>query len=89
MNRYRFYTDADDWRPVTWPPAGPFWCTGQGDGFSVVVAFAPDMPTLLAQWPEAKEITVQENMPVEFSGRFPKPKWWPLDGAAPKEIGNV
>jgi hypothetical protein len=76
MNRYRFHANEDDWRPVTFPPPGPAWCTGYGDGYSVVVAFAESEDQILAHWPEAAEITVQENEPVKFTGRFPQPDWW-------------
>ena len=81
MNRYRFKANEDDWRPVTWPPAGPCWCTGYGDGFSVVVAYALDQETILRQWPEAADIDVTEDVPIQFSSRFPQPDWWPTAAA--------
>jgi hypothetical protein len=77
MNRYRFHANEDDWRPVTFPPPGPAWGTGYGDGYSVVVAFAESEDQILEYWPEAAEITVQENEPIKFTDRFPRPGWWP------------
>ena len=76
MNRYRFKANEDDWRPVTFPPPGPAWCTGSGDGYSVVVAYANSEDELRQYWPEAAAIDVQENVEPEFSDRFPKPDWW-------------
>ena len=39
--RHRFKTDLEDYRPVTFPPPGPYWCTGETDDHSVVVAYLP------------------------------------------------
>jgi len=78
-NRYRFHADHDDWRPVIWPPVGPCWCTGYGDGYSTVVAYAHSEADILRQWPEATHIDrMQENIPITFTDRFPQPDWWPL-----------
>jgi hypothetical protein len=79
MNRYRFRANYPDWRSVVWPVVGPCWCSGfAGDEtFSIVIAFAPDEATILRQWPEATAIEVEENCPITFSDRFPRPDWWP------------
>lgn len=76
MNRYRFHANEDDWRSVVWPPVGPCWCTGYGDGYSVVVAYASSEDDIKRQWPEASDIDVTEDVPIQFSERFPKPDWW-------------
>ncbi len=76
MNRYRFKANEDDWRPIKFPPPGPAWCSGYGDGYSIVVAYANSETDILDHWPEADEITVQENYPIVFTDRFPKPDWW-------------
>jgi hypothetical protein len=68
MNRYRFHANEDDWRSVVWPPVGPCWCTGYGDGYSVVVAYAPSEADIMRQWPEASDIDVTEDVPIQFSG---------------------
>lgn len=77
MNRYRFKANEDDWRPVAWPPPGPCWCSGYGDGYAVVVAYAPHETDVREFWPEADDIEVlDEGVQPTFSDRFPKPDWW-------------
>jgi hypothetical protein len=77
--RFRFHANADDPRPITWPPPGPYWVTGYGDDYATVVAYLPGRrrPTSRALWPEATHIDEQDapNGP-EFTGRFSKPDWW-------------
>ncbi len=77
MNRYRFYIPGDDGRPMTFPPDGPFWVTGYSDTHTVVVAYSRDRETLATYWPDAENVVEEENSPVSFPGRFPKPDWWP------------
>lgn len=78
--RVRFQANPDDYRPITFPPPGPFWCSGYGDDYSIVIAYLPkeNWETRLKEfWPEADEISsVQEKNVIEFSSRFPKPEWW-------------
>lgn len=42
--RLRFQANADDPRPVTFPPPGPWWCTGYAgdDSYAIVVAYLPN-----------------------------------------------
>jgi len=79
--RVRFKSDADDIRPIYKPPAnpeGPWWCSGEaGDGsYSILIAYVKSIDTLMKQWPEAKELDIEEVEKPTFSGRFPKPDWW-------------
>ena len=85
--RYRFRADPDDYRPIIFPPPGPYWCSGYGfEGdpeepadYSIVIAWFPIKPGLSIQqyWPEATHITMQEDHgPPVFTDRFPKPDWW-------------
>ncbi len=78
MNRYRFKADGDDYRPMLFPPDGPYWCSGHAinDEYSIVVAYAPDEASILKHWPEAQDITMQEDVEITFTDRFPKPDWW-------------
>jgi len=39
MLRVRFHTDEEDYRPLKFPPPGPYWCTGEGDGYWTIVAY--------------------------------------------------
>ena len=79
-DRVRFRANEDDFRPVTWPPPGPFWCSGYGEGYSIVVAYVPhgySDEQVKALWPEASEIDrMQTDVPIMFSDRFAKPSWW-------------
>lgn len=76
MIRARFKANEDDYRPVSWPVKHPHWCTGYGDGYSIVVAYADDEDEILRLWPEADEIESEEAESYFFSDRFPKPDWF-------------
>ena len=71
----RFKANEDDYRPVNWPVKHPYWCTGQGDGYSIVVAYADDVDEILTNWPEAEDIEADEADEYLFTSRFPKPDW--------------
>ncbi len=85
--RVRFYANPDDYRPVKWPPPGPFWCSGyslNGElefGKSVVIAYLKTKEQLTEFWPEAVEADWQEREEIKFTDRFPKPDWWPSHNA--------
>lgn len=77
--RYRWHQPGDDYRPITFPPPGPWWCSGMGDGYSILVAFLPEgvTPSDPGLWPEAEEVEAcSDHDAPEFSERFPQPKWW-------------
>lgn len=75
MIRARFKTEAEDYRPVKWPIKHPYWCTGSGDGYSILVAYADDEAELLSNWPEAYDIDAEEADAYVFTDRFRKPEW--------------
>ncbi len=75
MIRARFKANADDFRPVKWPVKHPYWCTGYGEGYSIVVAYADNETEVLENWPEATEIDAEDVSEYSFSNRFPKPDW--------------
>ena len=89
--RVRFRQPTNDFRPVTFPPPGPYWCSGEGDGYWVLVAYVPTdiRPAdshVRAFWPEAEGIDVLEiGVPLTFTDRFPCPDWWDDDSAAARE----
>lgn len=90
MNRYRFYANHDDWRSVVWPPVGPCWCSGYGDDFSVVVAYANSEAEILKQWPEAKQIELtHQGEPILFTDRFARPDWWQDAPPKNKELPTI
>lgn len=75
MLRVRFKANADDPRPVNWPVKHPFWVTGFGEGYAVVVSYADDEEYLLRNWPEARDLDADEVNGYVFTDRFQKPAW--------------
>jgi len=75
MIRARFHANEADFRPVNWPIKHPYWCTGFGAGYSVIVAYADDEAEILCNWPEATEITFEPVEGYRFTDRFSKPGW--------------
>lgn len=78
--RSRFHARPDDPRPVTVPPPGPWWCSGWGDGYSIVIAWHRVDQQITGWWPEASEIDAEEHPELMFWDRFPHPDWWIGDG---------
>lgn len=76
MIRARFKANKDDYRPVNWPVKHPYWCSGYNDSHSIVITYAADKAEILHNWPEAKDIQVEEVDEYHFSNRFPKPDWF-------------
>lgn len=74
------YVNLDDYRPVKWPPIAPYWCSGEDDTHSIIVAYFPAGSSdeqIKEFWPEAIKIDrMQEGVPLTYSDRFPKPDWW-------------
>lgn len=89
-DRVRFKANLEDYRPVKWPPLGPYWCSGESDTNSIVVAYLPHstgakntVQQLKEFWPEAEEVELTHvNTDLEFSDRFRKPDWWKPKEAA-------
>lgn len=74
----RFHANADDYRPVKFPPPGPYWCTGYGDDYSIVVAYFLKKgwrKTLKEHWPEASNVEHEDREEITYSDRFTKPEW--------------
>jgi len=76
VSRCRFKTTAVDYRPVNWPIKHPYWCTGHGDDYSIIVAYADDEAEIKANWPEAFNLDSQEATEYRYTPRFPKPDWF-------------
>lgn len=75
-NRHRFKTDADDYRPLEFPPPGPYWVTaGMGAPWTLIAYLPPDVD-LYKYWPEAKHVDTEEEDKITYTSRFPKPSWW-------------
>ena len=75
--RYRFHADADDPRPITFPPPGPYWVTGYGDDYSIVVAYLRPGQDVRTWWSEASDFTCSDPVDgITFTDRFERPEWW-------------
>lgn len=75
--RVRFHAALPDYRPVTWPPPGPYWCSGEGDDYSIIVAYVRFMSQVTKYWPEATHIEeCGGNGEIVFTDRFPKLDWY-------------
>jgi len=74
--RCRFKAAADDYRPMKFPPPGPYWCSGQNDDSSTLIAYVRTEDQIIEHWPEAEDIEVTEQEEIVFTDRFPKPTWF-------------
>ena len=77
--RYRLQTKSvDDYRPLIFNAKYPWWCSGTaGDGSAAtIIAYLPKGEDLLKYWDDAYDITQTEHEEIEFSSRFPKPKYF-------------
>lgn len=82
MIRARFRAHPDDPRPVKFPPPYPWWHTGSGDDYSIVVAYADSEDQILEYWPEATDIDAEERDEITYTDRFPKPDWYAPTGGS-------
>lgn len=80
MIRARFHANPDDPRPLKWPIKHPYWVTGYGDDYSIIVAYADSEEQILELWPEAAEIESTDADAYQFTDRFPKPDWFKEQG---------
>lgn len=76
MIRARFQANESDPRPVNWPIKHPYWVTGYGDGYAIVVAYADNEAEILSNWPDAVDINIEQSDDYVFTSRFAKPSWW-------------
>lgn len=75
--RYRFTTQAEDYRPIKFNPSYPWWCSGyDSDDNAIIVAYLPKHDDLFEYWDDASNIDFLEATQIVFSDRFPKPDWF-------------
>lgn len=86
MIRARFHANLQDPRPIKWPIKYPYWVSGEGDGYCIVVAYADNVEQIHELWPEAANIDVEERDEITFTDRFAKPTWWDSDTIPHKVI---
>jgi hypothetical protein len=82
--RVRFHANEEDYRCIKFPPPGPYWCSGYGEDYSVIVAYVKTEAQILEFWPDATEVEIlQERDEIIFTDRFPRPDWWsPIESYA-------
>jgi hypothetical protein len=76
MKRIRFKTQAEDYRPVSWPIKYPYWCSGEGDDYVILITFADSEDYVYSNWPEAYGLVIEERKSITFTDRFPRPNWY-------------
>lgn len=75
--RYIFKTKSiDDYRPLVFDAHFPWWCSGNGEGYVVIVAFLPINEPLEKYWDDAFDINFTEHDEIQFTERFPQPKYF-------------
>lgn len=77
--RARFHANEDDFRSLNWPVKYPYWCSGYGDGYSIVIAYVESEEEILKNWPEATHIDIDERDKITFTARFKKPDWFNIE----------
>lgn len=77
LYRCRFIVNGEDPRPVKWPIKHPYWITGyDDDDYAIIVSYTNDENYIYENWPDAKDIGMEEMLCYVFSDRFPSPKWF-------------
>lgn len=76
--RVRFFSTAEDPRPIAFPPPGPYWISGytSEENTAILIAFLPKKSDLTKYWPEAEVDEWYGKMPIIFTDRFPRPDYW-------------
>ena len=74
--RYRFKTRSlDDYRPLIFNPNYPWWCSGEGDDYAIIIAYLPQTEDLLKYWDDAFDVDFTEEETIKFTSRFAKPDY--------------
>ena len=77
MMRVRFQANEDDPRPINFPVKHPYWITGYGPDYAIIVSYADDLNYIRKNWPEANNLDIlEEEAEYIFTSRFPKPDWF-------------
>ena len=83
--RARFKQPTADYRPIIWPIKYPYWCSGTGDGYAILVAYVDSVEHLKEMWPEAMDIKTDDVSEITFTSRFRQPEWY----TPPDQIHSV
>jgi len=72
-----FKSPAEDFRPMGFPPPGPYWCAGlDSDECWDIVAYVRKPKEVSMYWPEAFDIVTEVVDKIEYSDSRPRPEWW-------------
>ena len=75
--RYRLKTKSvKDCRPLVFNPKYPWWCSGYGDDYAIIIAYLPSDADLLIYWDDAFDIDFTEEDEIVFTSRFAKPDYF-------------
>jgi hypothetical protein len=80
--RARFKADGADFRPISWPPPGPYWCSGYGDDYSIVIAYVRDEAQVYEFWPEAEDVDSTQEVEIKERERRRIAIWWGMSPEA-------
>ena len=75
---YRFKTKSvDDYRPLIDMAdiQMPWWCTGSGMDYVIIVCYLPKHEALEKYWDDAYDIEFKRVSEITYTDRFPKPEW--------------
>lgn len=75
MIRCRFQANDIDPRPINWPLKHPYWISGYGNGYAIVIAYAENENEIIRNWPDAKNLDSEDVVNYTFTSRFPRPQW--------------
>lgn len=75
--RYRFKTHSvEDYRPLIFNPAYPWWCSGESKDAAIIIAYLPPDANLIDYWDDAFDINFTEEASIQFSDKFPMPNYY-------------
>ena len=76
--RYRFKTySVDDYRPLVDMSKiqMPWWCSGVGFDYAIIVCYLPAGEDLFKYWDDAFDIQQEDAEEIAYTDRFIKPSW--------------
>ena len=76
--RYRFKTrSVEDYRPLLDMSKiqMPWWCSGQGLDYAIIVCYLPKGEDLFKYWDDAFDIYQEDKDEIVYTDRFSKPSW--------------
>ena len=75
---YRFKTKSvEDYRPLVDMKdiQMPWWCTGSGYDYVIIVCYLPKNEELEKYWDDAYDVEEKPVSEIKYTDRFQKPEW--------------